>query len=244
MAEPQQDVPQGADHATMVRIGQAVMLHRGGDREEARNRFAALWTETDMDADLFHRCTIAHYMADTQDDPVDELAWDLRALAAADALEQDGAGRAEHRSAVRARCIPPCTSTWPPITSSWATRRRPGASWSRPGAGWRRSRRTRTGRASWPPSNAWREADRRRRRLTGRVPGRRRRPGHRHGPAAIARLRQRPPRRGAACLLPPGGPPRDRGRPPVRGAACGGRGHLPYWERQMRACALSASQRP
>ncbi|MEW2221767.1 hypothetical protein AB0939_21195 [Streptomyces sp. NPDC006990] len=101
MAEPQQDVPQGADHATMVRIGQAVMLHRGGDREEARNRFAALWTETDIDADLFHRCTIAHYMADTQDDPVDELAWDLRALAAADALEQDGAGRAEHRSAVR-----------------------------------------------------------------------------------------------------------------------------------------------
>ncbi|MFF8285752.1 hypothetical protein ACF1DY_25110 [Streptomyces albus] len=101
MAEPQQDAPHGAEDATMVRIGQAIMLHRGGDREEARNRFAALWQETDPDADLFHRCTIAHYMADTQDDPADELAWDLRALAAADALH-DGHGQGgEHQLAVR-----------------------------------------------------------------------------------------------------------------------------------------------
>ncbi|MEU2722828.1 hypothetical protein ACH4RA_19115 [Streptomyces smyrnaeus] len=101
MAEPQHDAPQGGQDATMVRIGQAIMLHRGGDREEARNRFAALWTETDVDADLFHRCTIAHYMADTQDDPADELAWDLRALAAADALDQDRVSWGEHQLAVR-----------------------------------------------------------------------------------------------------------------------------------------------
>ncbi|MGW3505900.1 hypothetical protein ACWDMY_35365, partial [Streptomyces globisporus] len=52
--------------------------------------------------DALHRCTLAHYMADTQDDPGDELAWDLRALTAA---EGAGDGRsAEHRDlpAVRA----------------------------------------------------------------------------------------------------------------------------------------------
>ncbi|MGW3068526.1 hypothetical protein ACWDA8_34880, partial [Streptomyces sp. NPDC001130] len=30
-----------------------------------------------------HRCTLAHYLADTHDDPEDELAWDLRALSRA-----------------------------------------------------------------------------------------------------------------------------------------------------------------
>ena len=38
------------------------------------------------DGDPLHRCTLAHYLADTQDDPTDELAWDLRALSAADEL--------------------------------------------------------------------------------------------------------------------------------------------------------------
>ncbi|MFG2196546.1 hypothetical protein [Streptomyces sp. NPDC048639] len=70
----------------MTRIGQVVMLHRGGDRDEARSRFAALWEEIGEDGDPLHRCTLAHYMADTQDDPADELAWDVRALRAADSL--------------------------------------------------------------------------------------------------------------------------------------------------------------
>ncbi|MFF1464478.1 hypothetical protein [Streptomyces sp. NPDC058330] len=72
--------------AVMTRIGQAVMLLHGGDREEARNRFGALWAEIGERGDALHRCTLAHYMADTQDDPEDELAWDLRALAAAEGL--------------------------------------------------------------------------------------------------------------------------------------------------------------
>ncbi|NLU69929.1 hypothetical protein [Streptomyces sp. HNM0574] len=88
----------------MVRIGQAIMLHRGGDREEARNRFAQLWTETG-EQELFHRCTIAHYMADTQDDPRSELEWDRRALAAADALAGDEVRWGEHSLAVR--CLYP-----------------------------------------------------------------------------------------------------------------------------------------
>ena len=98
MSEPQQET---SHDGTMVRIGQAIILHRGGDREEARNRFARLWEETGDDGDLFHRCTIAHYMADTQDDPADELEWDRRALAAADALTSEEVQWGEHVLAVR-----------------------------------------------------------------------------------------------------------------------------------------------
>lgn len=98
MTEPQQETfPDGV----MVRIGQAIMLHRAGDREEARNRLALLWSETTGEGDLFHRCTIAHYMADTQDDPGAELEWDRRALAAADALTEEKVEWGEHSLAVR-----------------------------------------------------------------------------------------------------------------------------------------------
>ncbi|MEV4972483.1 hypothetical protein [Streptomyces scopuliridis] len=74
---------EASEDAVMTRIGQAVMLLHGGDREEARNRFGELWAELVEAGDAFHRCALAHYMADTQDDPGDELAWDLRALTAA-----------------------------------------------------------------------------------------------------------------------------------------------------------------
>ncbi|MFG3405465.1 hypothetical protein [Streptomyces sp. NPDC048142] len=88
---------EASEDAVMTRIGQAIMLLHGGDREEARNRFGALWSELGADGDALHRCTLAHYMADTQDDPGDELAWDLRALTAAEGLRAaegpDEAGR-------------------------------------------------------------------------------------------------------------------------------------------------------
>ncbi|MFH8486622.1 hypothetical protein [Streptomyces longisporoflavus] len=86
MAEQQE---QAAEDAMMTRIGQAVMLHHGGDREEARGRFLGLWSEIGEEGDPLHRCTLAHYMADTQEDPSDELAWDLRALSAADELTDE-----------------------------------------------------------------------------------------------------------------------------------------------------------
>ncbi|MFF0447250.1 hypothetical protein ACFYT4_12710 [Streptomyces sp. NPDC004609] len=91
-----------SDDAVMTRIGQAVMLLHGGDREEARNRFGALWAEIGETGDVLHRCTLAHYMADTQDDPCDELAWDLRALAAADTLDDVWTARPETTLGVRA----------------------------------------------------------------------------------------------------------------------------------------------
>ncbi|MFJ6729469.1 MULTISPECIES: hypothetical protein [unclassified Streptomyces] len=77
-----------APDPVLTRIGQIVMLHHGGDREEARRRLLALWTELGEDGDPLHRCTVAHYLADTQDDPFDELAWDLRALTAAEERER------------------------------------------------------------------------------------------------------------------------------------------------------------
>nr|WP_245240954.1 hypothetical protein [Streptomyces spiramenti] len=71
----------------MQRVGQAVMLHRAGDREEARNRLAELWADPGPDAGPLQRCTIAHYLAAAQDDPRSALRWDLVALAEADAVD-------------------------------------------------------------------------------------------------------------------------------------------------------------
>ncbi|MEW2414601.1 hypothetical protein AB0953_12855 [Streptomyces sp. NPDC046866] len=85
---------EASEDAVMTRIGQAVILLHAGDREEARNRLGELWAEIGEDGAGLHRCTLAHYMADAQDDPADELSWDLRALTAADALA--GAGGEPH----------------------------------------------------------------------------------------------------------------------------------------------------
>ncbi|MGW6402216.1 hypothetical protein [Streptomyces sp. NPDC055134] len=93
---------QAADDAMMARIGQVIMLHHAGDREEARDRYLGLWAEIGEDGDPLHRCTLAHYMADAQDEPDDELAWDLRALSAAEGLTEARLARHEQSLAVRA----------------------------------------------------------------------------------------------------------------------------------------------
>ncbi|MFJ8309737.1 MULTISPECIES: hypothetical protein [unclassified Streptomyces] len=99
------DMQEAPGDIVMTRIGQAMMLLHGGDREEARNRFGDLWTEIGEHGDPLHRCTLAHYMADAQDDAGDELAWDLRALAAADGLSQDRLE--EHQSSLAVRAFYP-----------------------------------------------------------------------------------------------------------------------------------------
>lgn len=93
---------QTAAETVLTRIGQTVLLHHAGDREEARRRLLGLWAEIGADGDPLHRCTLAHYLADTQDDPVDELAWDLRALTAAGELAQDRPATGDHARAARA----------------------------------------------------------------------------------------------------------------------------------------------
>ncbi|MER6998958.1 hypothetical protein [Streptomyces sp. NPDC000410] len=87
-----------SDDAFTTRIGQAVMLLHAGDREEARNRFGELWAHIGVYGDPLHRCTLAHYMADAQDDPGDELAWDLRALSAAEGHDSAGGVRGMYPS--------------------------------------------------------------------------------------------------------------------------------------------------
>ncbi|MDX2547613.1 hypothetical protein ACOT81_07410 [Streptomyces sp. WI04-05B] len=99
---------QVAPDAMMTRIGQAVMLHHGGDREEARGRLLVLWAEIGAAGDPLHRCTLAHYMADTQDDPSDELAWDLRALSAAQELSDERVAEVvQHEGALAVRALYP-----------------------------------------------------------------------------------------------------------------------------------------
>ncbi|MEU7190459.1 hypothetical protein [Streptomyces sp. NPDC045369] len=105
----------------LTRIGQAVMLHRGGDREEARNRLARLWAEIGPDGDPFHRCTLAHYLADTQDDPADELDWDLTALETArQAKGASAADRDGERAASAGRSVPAVAALLPSLHLSLA----------------------------------------------------------------------------------------------------------------------------
>lgn len=75
------------------------MLHHGGDREEARKRMTALWQELGPCADAYQRCALAHFLADTQDSPMEELRWNLRALSLAQGSRGHAdAGRPELRA--------------------------------------------------------------------------------------------------------------------------------------------------
>jgi hypothetical protein len=87
----------GEQDTMMDQIHAAAALHHRGDREGARARFAELWNAIGPDGDALHRVTLAHFMADVQDAPEQELMWDLRALEAADALS-DGRLKAHHDS--------------------------------------------------------------------------------------------------------------------------------------------------
>ncbi|MFI6258428.1 hypothetical protein ACIBCL_20335 [Micromonospora zamorensis] len=78
---------------TMTRIGEAVQLGRSGQKALARDALAALWDEIGPTGDAFHRCTLAHYLADLQDTTEAELVWDERALAAVSDLTDERAQR-------------------------------------------------------------------------------------------------------------------------------------------------------
>ncbi|NMH96282.1 hypothetical protein HF526_02925 [Pseudonocardia sp. K10HN5] len=75
----------------MTRITAAIERSRGGDAPGAAAEFDALWADVGEDGDAFHRCVLAHYAADVQPDAAAELAWDLRALAAAAAITDERA---------------------------------------------------------------------------------------------------------------------------------------------------------
>lgn len=79
---------------TMLAITEAVRTRSPGTLVE-------LWTSIGPGGDPLHRCTLAHHLADLLDDAAESLAWDIRALDAADALT-DARARQFH-SSLRAR---------------------------------------------------------------------------------------------------------------------------------------------
>jgi hypothetical protein len=72
------------DSEAMDRIMAAVAVLHAGDRLGARTLFATLWEDAEVSRDPSRRCVLAHYAADAQDDLVQELVWDQRALTAAE----------------------------------------------------------------------------------------------------------------------------------------------------------------
>lgn len=72
-------------------IAVAVATGLSGERSCSRALLEGLWPRAVADGDAFHRCVIAHYLADVQDRVADELAWDLRSLAEVDDIGPDRA---------------------------------------------------------------------------------------------------------------------------------------------------------
>lgn len=78
------------DDPIMATIAQVQQTALRGDREEAATAYGQLWAQVEHGRAL-HRVCVAHYMADLQDDPAEELLWDERALAAAAEVTREDA---------------------------------------------------------------------------------------------------------------------------------------------------------
>jgi hypothetical protein len=90
----------------MARIVAAVERGRSGERAAARSALAALWDEIGaQDGDPFHRCVLAHFLADLQDDLRAELHWDELALAAVAEVTDERAR--EHDASLQVRGLLP-----------------------------------------------------------------------------------------------------------------------------------------
>jgi hypothetical protein len=64
----------------MADIMAAIAVLQGGDRADGKAKLEAIWSRIESDPQPIHECTLAHYLADAQNNLADELAWDLRAL--------------------------------------------------------------------------------------------------------------------------------------------------------------------
>jgi hypothetical protein len=85
----------------MARIG-AARARAVEDRTGAAADLVALWDEIGGPAaDPLHAVSLAHFLADLQDDPAAELEWDQRALRAADGLTDERAREYHASLAVR-----------------------------------------------------------------------------------------------------------------------------------------------
>ncbi len=77
----------------LTAVGRAIQL-TATDPNLARVRLRQLWTQIGETGDPLHRCAVAHQLADLCPGPAEELAWDLRALAAADEITPERAAAA------------------------------------------------------------------------------------------------------------------------------------------------------
>lgn len=73
---------------TMDSILDAVTEGRRGNAEHARTQLLELWKAIGVSGDPLHRCTLAHHLADLYSEPAQSLAWDVRALDAADVVTE------------------------------------------------------------------------------------------------------------------------------------------------------------
>jgi hypothetical protein len=89
-------------------IAAGALLQRG-EREAARAKLQALLARIEHAPDPMHECSLAHLMADVQDSPADELAWDLRSLDAA--LRCTDADVQRHSQAVSVSAFMPSIHT-------------------------------------------------------------------------------------------------------------------------------------
>ncbi|WP_216214157.1 hypothetical protein [Amycolatopsis aidingensis] len=89
------------DDPIIAAITRAVARGGAGDPDGARDALLELWRTTVRAGDPLHLCAMAHHLADLHEDPAEALAWDIRALDAADRLTDDRARR--HHPDLRVR---------------------------------------------------------------------------------------------------------------------------------------------
>ncbi|MDT9600125.1 hypothetical protein [Sphingosinicella rhizophila] len=77
----------------MDEIMDAVAILQSGDKARARELMHILWERLETGGTPIERATLAHFLADTEEDVAEELHWDLAALKAATGAD---AGENEH----------------------------------------------------------------------------------------------------------------------------------------------------
>lgn len=86
----------------MAKVTATVRRGQAGERDAAREELESLWAEVEHGGgDDFHRCVIAHFLADLQDTQRDELMWDERALAAVHGVSDERAQQFDQSLQVR-----------------------------------------------------------------------------------------------------------------------------------------------
>lgn len=84
------------DDPILTDIMTAVQALQSGERSGGRRRLEAIWAQIEKDPRPLHEMTLAHYLADAQDNPNDALVWDTRALSAAlRCTDEDASGHSQ-----------------------------------------------------------------------------------------------------------------------------------------------------